>query len=116
MLNVKYSLVIVSLILAISGCTNKGSPVGTITPQYTTIGGHLGSTMLSSVASPYLVMSSLIVDSSTTLIVDAGTQLYFEDSAGIIVYGKLLCHGSPSQSVLQQDQPNQVEARTYATK
>ena len=100
MLNVKCSLVFVPLILAISGCTNKESPVGAITPQYTMIGGHLGSTMLSSVASPYLVMSSLIVDSSNTLIVDAGTQLYFEDSAGIIVYGKLLCQGSPSQSVL----------------
>ena len=100
MFNLKYSLIIFPVILVMSGCTNKESPVGAIPRQYTTIGGHLSSTMLSSVASPYLVRSNLIVDSSNTLIIDAGTQLYFEDSAGIIVYGKLLCQGSPYQSVL----------------
>jgi Periplasmic copper-binding protein (NosD) len=100
MLSIKYSLAIFPLLLAISGCANKVSPVGVGTPQYTTIGGHLGSIMLSSVSSPYLVKSNLIVDSSSTVIIDAGTQLYFEDSTEIIVYGRLLCQGSRYQSIL----------------
>jgi len=100
MFRIKYSLVILPAILALSGCADKESPVSAITPQYTTIGGHLGSIMLSTAASPYLVRSSLIVDSSSTLVIAAGTTLYFEDTAGIIVYGKLLCQGSPYQSIL----------------
>jgi hypothetical protein len=100
MLNVKYSLAVFPLLLAISSCANKESPVGVGTPQYTMIGGHLGSIMLSAVASPYLVRSNLIVDSTSTLVIDAGTQLYFEDSTEIIVYGRLLCQGSRYQSIL----------------
>jgi hypothetical protein len=98
--NSKYFLYFFPLILAISGCANKGSPVGTGSAQYTEIGGHLGSTTLSPIASPYLVTSNIIVDSSNTLIIAAGTRIYFEDSAGIIVYGKLECQGSPYQSIL----------------
>ena len=98
--NLKCSLIIFSIVLLLSGCTKKVSPVGVSTPQYTMIGGHLGSTMLSSVSSPYLVRSSLIVDSSSTLIIDAGTQLYFEDSTEIIVLGRLLCQGSRYQSIV----------------
>jgi len=84
---------------AIFGCTTNTSPVGEPAAQYTKIGGYV-STMLSPASSPYLVQSSLIVDSSSTLIIDAGTQIFFEDTTGIIVYGKLLCQGTVSQPVL----------------
>jgi hypothetical protein len=84
---------------AVFGCTKNTSPVGEPSAQYTKIGGYV-STMLSPANSPYLVQSSLIVDSNSTLIIDAGTQIYFEDTTGIIVYGALLCQGTVSQPVL----------------
>ena len=89
----------IALCAAILGCAQNNNPAAAPGEPYTIIGGHVRSP-LTSFASPYMVTSTLIVDSSATLSVQAGVQIYFEDSTEIIVHGALSCLGSSSSPIL----------------
>lgn len=50
--------------------------------------------------SPVVVYGDIVVDSTATLTLAAGTQLYFHAGAGIDVAGRLLVCGAPGQEVV----------------
>lgn len=51
---------------------------------------------------PVVVYGGITVDSAATLTISAGTTLYFHNDAGINVYGRLLCQGTPEENVIMR--------------
>jgi len=49
---------------------------------------------------PYLILSSLIVDTNQTLTIDKGATLYFHKYAGLAVYGNILVNGTVDEPVI----------------
>jgi hypothetical protein len=82
-----------------AGCSKSESIVETASLQYEEIGGHLNS-ILALTGSPYRVTSTILVDSSSTLTIEPGVRLYFEDSTQLIVRGKLSCIGNSINRIL----------------
>lgn len=90
--------------LILAGCARTVTPLdnsnaGPPGNTPTTIGGHM-STTLTVDRSPYLVNSTIVVDSSGILIIEAGVRLDFSDSTGMLVHGTLLAVGNPTLPVL----------------
>jgi hypothetical protein len=64
-------------------------------------GGTLpGDTTLQPADNPHVVNSNLIVPAGVTLTVAAGAELYFAPGVSLIVYGRLLAEGTPTQRIL----------------
>lgn len=56
-------------------------------------------TTISHADKPIIIMGGITVDTAATLRIAAGTTLYFDQRAGIDVYGTLRCEGTPEQPV-----------------
>lgn len=52
---------------------------------------------------PYLIYKSVAIDTTATLTIEAGTQIYFHDRSSMIVWGRLLANGSASEPVVFQN-------------
>jgi hypothetical protein len=64
-------------------------------------GGPLpGDTVLHPADNPHVVTSDLIVPAGVTLTVEPGVELYFAPATSLIVYGRLLAAGTPTQTIL----------------
>jgi len=67
----------------------------------TTWGGPLpGNTTMHPADNPHIVNTDLIVPAEYTLTVEPGVELYFAPGASLIVYGRLLAEGAPTQTIL----------------
>lgn len=64
-------------------------------------GGPLpGDTTLHPAGNPHIVTSDLIVPAGVTLTIEPGVELYFAPGTSLIVYGRLLAEGTPTQRIL----------------
>ncbi len=64
-------------------------------------GGPLpGNTTMHPAGNPHVVNTDLIVPAEYTLTIEPGVELYFAPSASLIVYGRLLAEGAPTQTIL----------------
>jgi hypothetical protein len=71
------------------------------TKSTTDWGGPLSSdTTLHPADNPHLVTGDLIVPTGVTLTVEPGVELYFAPDTSLIVYGRLLATGTPTQTIL----------------
>lgn len=61
---------------------------------------RISSDTVLNIARPYRVMDSLVVEEGATLILAAGTRMYFHPSASLIVHGTLLVNGTLEEPVL----------------
>ncbi len=66
--------------------------------MYTQIYGKLTGE-LNLAQSPYRVTQNIVVDSNSTLKINAGVELYFDENTRLIVKGELLVEGTNSQIV-----------------
>ena len=80
-------------------CSKRDTPVEAPPEKYTGIGGHINP-VLTVNGSPYRVTSTLVVDASSTLDIEAGVRMYFEDSTQITVDGRLSCMGNATNQIL----------------
>ena len=92
-------LVFIAFSVMLSGCSKNEFPIEPTPEQYTIIGGHL-NTILTATGSPYRVINTLVVDSSSILAIEVGVRIYFEDSTQLIVRGKLSCIGNSTNQIL----------------
>jgi hypothetical protein len=83
----------------LSGCSKDESPTEPVPEQYTVISGN-NNTILTISGSPYRVINTILVDSSSTLTIEAGVRIYFEDSTQLFVRGKLSCIGNSTTPIL----------------
>lgn len=82
-------------------CSDRRLNVGSspdVNLGFTVIQGHLSGTLTYD-KSPYKVINDLIVDSSQTLNIAAGVQIYFENESGIKIYGGINVNGTSLQPV-----------------
>jgi hypothetical protein len=64
-------------------------------------GGPLpGDTTMHPADNPHVVNSDLIVPAGVTLTIEPGVELYFAPGTSLIVYGRLLAEGTPTQTIL----------------
>lgn len=90
-------LLLLLFIPIISGCAEREyfNDIGagpSITGLFKEIKGNI-SGVLTSKDSPYLVKDDIFVDSSSTLIIEPGVELYFDQDKSLIVKGKLISEG-----------------------
>lgn len=98
------SSIIVFLVLFASCAERTPAPSETEedpppSPAFTVIHGNIQG-IITALQSPYQVTGNLIVDSSASLLIEAGVKLYFEDSTQMIVRGRLDCAGTMSAPIL----------------
>lgn len=103
MRQMKLNRTIIILTVLLAGCPDRDIPSSTeedppSPPAFTVIRGNVQGT-ISAAASPYQVTGNLIIDSTVSLVIEAGVRMYFEDSTGIIVRGRLDCEGTMSAPV-----------------
>ncbi len=101
MRNFLYSALIVA---AISGCVERESfddygGVPPISGLFTEIGGKISGKLIRA-ESPYLIKDDITVESSDTLIIEPGTELYFDDGKKMIVKGTLIAAGTRYRPIL----------------
>ncbi len=94
----RLALVFLVLVL-LTACSEEDNT--TVVPEvvYTQISGKI-SGELRSAKSPYRVMQDISVDSNSTLKINAGVELHFEENTRLIVKGELLVEGSNTQYVV----------------
>jgi predicted outer membrane repeat protein len=92
-------LIFLTISLLIVGCSREENPTQSTPEQFTVIGGHLNTTLTAS-ESPYSIINTIFVDSSSTLNIEPGVKIYFEDSTQIVVHGKLSCIGNSTNQIL----------------
>jgi hypothetical protein len=92
-------LIIVLLILSfINSCREKDSGVNTEN-EPTEIKGNISGT-LSVDNNPFYVVDNLYVDSLNTLTIEPGVKLFFYDSTGFEIRGKLTSIGEPGKFII----------------
>ncbi|GMU96681.1 right-handed parallel beta-helix repeat-containing protein [Ignavibacterium album] len=103
-LGIKLYLFLIFIIVGLSGCVERqyfddtgGAPP--ITGLFTEIGGKISGKLIRS-DSPYLIKEDLTVESSDTLIIEPGTELYFDDGKKLIVQGTLIADGTRYRPIL----------------
>ena len=86
------------IIVLLSACSedNNTNPVPEVV--YTQINGKLKGE-LNHAQSPYRVTQNIVIDSNSTLKINAGVELYFDENTQFIVKGELLIEGTSSQIV-----------------
>jgi hypothetical protein len=64
-------------------------------------GGELpGDTIMRAADNPHIVNHTLKVPDGVTLTIEPGAELYFAPGASLVVYGRLLAEGTPTQTIL----------------
>ncbi|MGE5353820.1 MAG: right-handed parallel beta-helix repeat-containing protein [Acidobacteriota bacterium] len=95
-----FSLFLLSISLI--GCSKRESVFSTNPENYidqsSILKGKI-SGLLTLEHSPYRVMGKIEVDSLSTLTIEPGVSLYFSDSSGLIVRGKLVAQGKQGEPV-----------------
>lgn len=66
---------------------------------YTQIGGKISGELIST-ESPYKVIQDITIDSNSTLKLNAGVQLHFEENTRLVVKGELIVEGSNNKFVV----------------
>jgi len=66
------------------------------------IDGQVIKTQTWNSAKPYLIFNSMLVDSLSTLTIEAGTKLYFHRNSRLYVKGSLIVKGSLNNEVIMQ--------------
>jgi len=94
----RLALVFIILVL-LTACSEENNT--TVVPEvvYTQISGKISGELIST-KSPYRVMQDISVDSNSTLKINAGVELHFEEHARLIVKGELLVEGSNTQYII----------------
>ncbi len=87
------------VLLLLSSCTEDNNPIPPPVVTYTQISGKVSGELIAS-QSPYRVTQDIIVDSNSTLKINAGVEIHFDENTKIIVKGELLVDGSNNQFVL----------------
>jgi hypothetical protein len=87
------------VLLLLSSCTEDNNPVPTPEVAYTQISGRVSGEFNVS-QSPYRVTQDIIVDSNSTLKINAGVEIHFDENTKLIVKGELLVEGSNTQYVV----------------
>ncbi len=73
----------------------------TVVPGYTELSGTLsGNTFLTKGHSPYVISSDILIPAGSTLSVEPGTVLRFNEDCSLICLGNLQVEGSPGDSVV----------------
>ncbi len=76
--------------------TNQSPPA---TRGYTLLSGHIeGKLHISN--SPFYLSGTIIIDSTKSVTIDPGVQLFCDDSTTIIVFGTLLAQGTANKTIL----------------
>jgi hypothetical protein len=94
----RLALVFLVLVL-LTACSEEDNT--TVVPEvvYTQISGKISGELIST-KSPYRVMQDISVDSNSTLKINAGVELHFDENTKLIVKGELLVEGSNTQYVV----------------
>ena len=87
------------VLLLLSSCTEDNNPVPTPEVAYTQISGKVFGEFTVS-QSPYRVIQDIIIDSNSTLKINSGVEIHFDENTKLIVKGELLVEGSNTQYVV----------------
>lgn len=87
------------VLLLLSSCSEDNNPIPSPEVTYTQISGKVLGEFTAS-RSPYRVTQDIIVDSNTTLRINAGVAIHFEEDTRLIVKGELLVEGSSTHYVV----------------
>jgi hypothetical protein len=64
-------------------------------------GGELsGDTIMRAADNPHMVNHTLTAPAGVTLTIEPGAELYFASGASLVIYGRLLAEGAPTQTIL----------------
>lgn len=98
-----FSKITIILVLILSGCADRSLFTNPTDPGlggvYTIINGELAGTLLKS-KSPYYASNYIIINSGTTLTIEAGTIIFFKETAGLNIYGGLRALGTKENPVV----------------
>ncbi|MCD4774426.1 MAG: CotH kinase family protein [Candidatus Aegiribacteria sp.] len=73
----------------------------TVVLDYTALSGTLsGQTFLTSANSPYIINGDILIPSGSTVSIEQGTVLRFNEDCSVICQGNLYAEGSPGDSVV----------------
>lgn len=92
-------------LLLLSSCSEDDNLVPTPEVIYTPISGRV-SGEFTAIQSPYRVTQDIIIDSNSTLTINAGVVIHFEENTRLIVKGELLVEGSNTDYVVFKSYDN----------
>lgn len=93
------AVILILTFIFLVACSDNDNSVNPIENNFTVINGKLSGELTVS-KSPYLVTQSITVDSNSTLLINAGVQLYFEGNTQLVVNGELVVEGSDFHPVV----------------
>lgn len=86
------------LVFFLGACSEDNNPIPETVATYTQISGKVSGEFMVA-QSPFKVTQDIIVDSNSTLKINGGVEIFFEENTRLIVYGELLVEGNISQIV-----------------
>ncbi|MDE3056406.1 MAG: right-handed parallel beta-helix repeat-containing protein [Bacteroidota bacterium] len=91
---------ILVLLMVSSGCREQLGPDQALpTPAHTPLSGHISGT-LKFANSPFYLSGTIVIDSSQSVTIEPGVQVFCDDSTVIIVRGALLAQGTADKTIL----------------
>ncbi len=95
--------IIILMFVIIEGCADRTLTEPGFDPGlggiYTSIGGEVSGILLKN-KSPYLVTNDISVSADSSLMIEAGTIFFFEENAGLYIYGGIKVSGTEDSQVL----------------